>query len=242
MFTRRAVVAGLLASLAMGMFQMLYEAVAGAGLWSPPTLIAATIIRDLQTAPIPVAFQPLAVVLGLMGHMMNSMILGLLFALLIAPRIGEDVLVSVGGQQADFGRRVAGGHFGSERRPDLRQGPDLERQNFPVGVDVEVLGTFDLVAPDDIPGPRPVVGERLRIPVHDPKVGLQRPADDSLVEGDSVRASVGQSDNGEVAFRHHEQLGEPSNGAWPPIGTRATSICSAFPGPGQKWFGPSWTN
>jgi hypothetical protein len=97
MFTRRAVVAGLLASLAMGMFQMLYEAVAGAGLWSPPTLIAATIIRDLQAAAIPVAFQPLAVVLGLIGHMMNSMILGLLFALLIAPRIGSRGWLVIGG-------------------------------------------------------------------------------------------------------------------------------------------------
>jgi hypothetical protein len=97
MFTRRAVVAGLLASLAMGMFQMLYEAVAGAGLWSPPTLIAATIIRDLQTAPIPVAFQPLAVVLGLMGHMMNSVILGLLFALIFAPRMSNRSALVIGG-------------------------------------------------------------------------------------------------------------------------------------------------
>jgi len=48
MLTRRVLLAGLAASLVMGMFEMLYEAVAGAGFWSPVTFIAATILRNLQ--------------------------------------------------------------------------------------------------------------------------------------------------------------------------------------------------
>jgi hypothetical protein len=87
MLTRRIVLAGLVASLVMGMFQMVYEAIAGAGLWAPPTLIAATLIRSLQATTLPIGFQPLPVVLGLMGHMMNSIILGALFVLFIAPRL-----------------------------------------------------------------------------------------------------------------------------------------------------------
>jgi uncharacterized membrane protein YagU involved in acid resistance len=97
MSIRRILVAGLLASVAMGMFQMLFEAVAGTGLWSPPTFIAATLLRDLQTSTVPVAFAPVAVVLGLMGHMMNSVVLGGLFAVGIAPRLASRNLLLVGG-------------------------------------------------------------------------------------------------------------------------------------------------
>jgi uncharacterized membrane protein YagU involved in acid resistance len=97
MLTRRTLLAGLIASLVMGMFQMLYEAVAGAGFWSPPTLIAATLVRDLQANAIPVVFQPVAVVLGLIGHMMNSVVLGIVFGALIAPRVeGRNAVVMAG--------------------------------------------------------------------------------------------------------------------------------------------------
>ena len=44
--------------------------------------------------------------------------------------------------------------------------------------------------PDDLPGPRLVVGEGLRVPVGEPQVGLQRPADDRLVERDAVRLAL----------------------------------------------------
>ncbi len=45
MLTRRVLLAGLAASLVMGMFEMLYEAVAGAGFWSPVTFIAASLLK-----------------------------------------------------------------------------------------------------------------------------------------------------------------------------------------------------
>ncbi|OGO70660.1 MAG: hypothetical protein A2Z37_00770 [Chloroflexi bacterium RBG_19FT_COMBO_62_14] len=96
----RVLIPGLVASLVLGMWQMIAEALipTGAGLWSPPIYIAATILRDLQGAGSPAAFNLLGVVLGLMGHMMNSVILGLIFAFLIGPRLsslGSQVLGGV---------------------------------------------------------------------------------------------------------------------------------------------------
>jgi hypothetical protein len=75
---RRAVVAGMIASMVMGMIEMIYEA-AGDGFWSPLVFIGATVLRRLQSVQIPVRFDLWGVVLGLMGHMMNSVILGLVF-------------------------------------------------------------------------------------------------------------------------------------------------------------------
>ncbi len=83
----RGIAAGLVASMVMGMMQMGYEMVAGSGLWAPMVFIAATLLRDLQTVPTPVPFLPLPVVLGLMGHMMNSVIFAFLFAWLLASRL-----------------------------------------------------------------------------------------------------------------------------------------------------------
>ncbi len=81
---RRVLVAGIVASLVMGMIEMVFEAVAGDGFWSPAVYIGATVLRGLQSVQIPVAFNFWGVVLGLMGHMMNSVIFGLIFATLLA--------------------------------------------------------------------------------------------------------------------------------------------------------------
>jgi hypothetical protein len=79
---------GLVASLVIGMWEMIVETIIsnGAGFWGPVVYIAATILRNLQNVVKPVPFDALGVILGLMGHMMNSVILGLIFAYLIAPR------------------------------------------------------------------------------------------------------------------------------------------------------------
>ena len=76
---RRVIGAGLIASVVMGMIEMIYEAVAGAGFWSPMVFIVATILRGLQSVPVPVSFVFWGVVFGLAGHMMNSVVLGLIF-------------------------------------------------------------------------------------------------------------------------------------------------------------------
>lgn len=86
-FSWRVLVPGLVASLVLGMWQMIVEAIVGAGLWSPPIYIAATLLRGLQGAGSPAAFDLAGVGLGLMGHMMNSVIFGLIFAFLIGPRL-----------------------------------------------------------------------------------------------------------------------------------------------------------
>jgi uncharacterized membrane protein YagU involved in acid resistance len=79
---------GFVAGMVMGMWQMIVEALLpnGAGFWGPLIAIGATVLRNLQTFTKPAAFDTLGVFAGLMGHMMNSIIFGLIFALLIAPR------------------------------------------------------------------------------------------------------------------------------------------------------------
>ncbi len=76
---RRVIGAGLIASVVMGMIEMIYEAVAGAGFWSPMVFIGATILRGFQSVEVPVPFLFWGVVFGLAGHMMNSVIFGLIF-------------------------------------------------------------------------------------------------------------------------------------------------------------------
>jgi len=93
----RVLGAGLLASIVMGMVEMVFEATAGNGFWSPLVFIAATVLRHLQSVPVPVPFMALPVALGLMGHMMNSMILGLVFGLIFSRfAIARGVLVGAG--------------------------------------------------------------------------------------------------------------------------------------------------
>jgi hypothetical protein len=95
-FSTRVLLAGLIASLVMGMVEMLYEAIGGSGFWAPVVFIAATIVRGLQSTAVPVPFQPVGVVLGLMGHMMNSVILASIFAAFVAPRLRSTSALVVG--------------------------------------------------------------------------------------------------------------------------------------------------
>jgi uncharacterized membrane protein YagU involved in acid resistance len=81
----RTVIAGLIASLVIGMWEMVLELFLGNGLWAPVVYIAATVLRSLQQVATPVPFDLVAVILGLIGHMMNSVILAIIFWL-IAPR------------------------------------------------------------------------------------------------------------------------------------------------------------
>ena len=76
------VLGGLVASMVIGMWEMVLEQFIGNGFWSPVVYIAATVLRDLQGVATPVPFGLIPVVLGLMGHMMNSVILGIIFALI----------------------------------------------------------------------------------------------------------------------------------------------------------------
>lgn len=76
---KRILIAGITASVAMAMVEMIYEGLFGVGFWSAPVFIAATVLRDLQTIALPVVFLAVPVIVGLMGHMMNSVLLGFIF-------------------------------------------------------------------------------------------------------------------------------------------------------------------
>jgi len=73
----------------MGMVEMVYEAVAGDGFWSPVVYIAATVLRGLQSLQPPVGFLFWGVVLGRIGHMMNSVILTWIFHRAVAQRVAS---------------------------------------------------------------------------------------------------------------------------------------------------------
>jgi uncharacterized membrane protein YagU involved in acid resistance len=93
----RIIVAGIGASLVLAMWEMIVEALIpdGAGFFGPPIAIGATIVRDLQGSANPIPFDLVALVLGLMGHMMNSIILAVVFGV-IASRLALSATGTVG--------------------------------------------------------------------------------------------------------------------------------------------------
>lgn len=76
---KKIIIAGLVSSIVMAMMEMAYEGLFGVGFWSAPVFISATILRDFQTVALPVVFTLVPVVLGMIGHMMNSVILSFAF-------------------------------------------------------------------------------------------------------------------------------------------------------------------
>ena len=82
---RQVIVGGVVASLVLAKWEMAVEALipGGAGFFGPPVAIGATVVRDLQGAANPIPFDALALVLGLAGHMMNSVVLGAVFGLVV---------------------------------------------------------------------------------------------------------------------------------------------------------------
>ena len=81
------------------MWEMVVEAVLpdGAGFFGPPIAIGATLVRDLQGASNPIPFDLAALVIGLAGHMMNSVILAAIFGLAIGRRgLGTSAVLAAG--------------------------------------------------------------------------------------------------------------------------------------------------
>ncbi len=83
---RRILIAGIGASLVLAMWEMIVEALIpdGAGFFGAPIAIGATIVRDLQGSGNPIPFDAIALILGLIGHMMNSVILAAVFGLVVS--------------------------------------------------------------------------------------------------------------------------------------------------------------
>jgi hypothetical protein len=80
-FDPRYLAVGLVAGIGYGMMEMVIEAVIGKGLWSPLRYIASVFTLGKDTDP---SFALIPVVVGLMGHMMNSVIFGVVFSLWIS--------------------------------------------------------------------------------------------------------------------------------------------------------------
>lgn len=85
---RRILGVGLVAGMGFGMTEMVIEAIVGKGFWAPLRFIASVFTLGKDTDP---SFSVLPVFVGLMGHMMNSVIFGLVFALVIS-RIASGVV------------------------------------------------------------------------------------------------------------------------------------------------------
>jgi len=93
-FDRRILLVGLVAGMVYGMMEMVIEAVIGHGFWSPLRYIASVFTLGRDTDP---SFSLVPVVVGLMGHMMNSAIFALLFALLISRPLRASTGLMAGG-------------------------------------------------------------------------------------------------------------------------------------------------
>ena len=94
---RAGVIGGALGGIAMTVVAVLYGFGSGRGVWLPVNLIGATIVRDLQVAP-PAqlsAFNPVALIVGLILHMALSIGLGFIFALLLPTFPGSPLLWAI---------------------------------------------------------------------------------------------------------------------------------------------------
>ncbi|MEX2031541.1 MAG: hypothetical protein WEA81_01615 [Dehalococcoidia bacterium] len=99
MSVRTVLVGGIVASLVIAMWEMIVEGVlpGGAGFFGPPIAIGASVVRELQGSPNPIPFDLAALVLGLAGHMMNSVILAAAFGVAVGRRgLGTSTLVAAG--------------------------------------------------------------------------------------------------------------------------------------------------
>jgi len=92
-FDSRLLLVGLIAGMVYGMMEMVIEAVIGHGFWSPLRYIASVFTLGKDTDP---SFSLVPVVVGLMGHMMNSAIFGLLFAQLVSRPLRTPAALVIG--------------------------------------------------------------------------------------------------------------------------------------------------
>ncbi|MBI4200808.1 MAG: hypothetical protein HY531_00790 [Chloroflexi bacterium] len=88
-FIRGGIAAGVIAGMVMAMFVMVVTVVSGHGLFAVPEMIGQTFLRDRQG--------PVVVLLGIMGHMMNSAVFGLVWGLVWSKVAKTGVVAVLGG-------------------------------------------------------------------------------------------------------------------------------------------------
>jgi len=87
-------IATMAAGMMFGMLQMIVEAVIGHGFWSPLRYIASVFTRGANTDP---SFSLGPVIVGLGGHMMNSVILGVIFAAVVWKLVHNPIVLAMAG-------------------------------------------------------------------------------------------------------------------------------------------------
>ena len=94
---RAGIVGGAWGGLAMIAVAVIYGISSGQGVWLPVNLIGATLVRDLQIAPLEqlAAFRVDALMVGLTLHMALSIGLGLIFALLLPTLPGSPLFWAI---------------------------------------------------------------------------------------------------------------------------------------------------
>ncbi len=87
-------VGGVLGGAAMVIVAIMYGLVSGRGIWYPVNLIAAAVIRQWQNAPAEMfmQFNPTGLIFGAAIHIMLSVVIGVLFALLLPTLPGHPLL------------------------------------------------------------------------------------------------------------------------------------------------------
>ena len=84
--------ATMIAGMMFGLMQMIVEALIGHGFWSPLQYIASVFTRGAAVNP---GFSLGPVIVGLGGHMMNSMILGAVFAMVVWKLVRNPVVLAL---------------------------------------------------------------------------------------------------------------------------------------------------
>jgi len=87
-------IATMAAGMMFGMLQMIVEAVIGHGFWSPLRYIASVFTRGASIDP---SFSLGPVIVGLGGHMMNSVILGVIFAAMVWKPVHNPIVLAMAG-------------------------------------------------------------------------------------------------------------------------------------------------
>src|SRR5512143_3911434 len=94
---RAGIVGGAWGGLAMIAVAIIYGISSGEGIWLPVNLIGATLVRSLQAGSLEqlAAFNAVALIVGLTLHMVLSIGLGLIFALLLPTFPGSPLLWAI---------------------------------------------------------------------------------------------------------------------------------------------------